>query len=103
MENSACIRLARSLFGIIISQRRTQSLPRYDCDETLQSRRLFAKLNTPTLIIDTDNEALFDRRVNGLALYQSLKGRVTKSYKSMKVPAMTYVIGKLSKLSKNVS
>ena len=38
-------------------------------------------LSAPTLIIDAEDEELFDRRVNGLALYQSLKGRVTTDYK----------------------
>jgi dipeptidyl aminopeptidase/acylaminoacyl peptidase len=40
-------------------------------------------LSAPTLIIDAEDEELFDRRVNGLALYQSLKGRVTTDYKAI--------------------
>ena len=40
-------------------------------------------LSAPTLIIDAEDEEFFDRRVNGLALYQSLKGRVTTDYKAI--------------------
>jgi len=40
-------------------------------------------LSAPTLIIDAEDEELFDRRANGLALYQSLKGRVTTDYKAI--------------------
>ena len=40
-------------------------------------------LSAPTLIIDAKDEEMFDRRVNGLALYQSLKGRVTTDYKAI--------------------
>ena len=40
-------------------------------------------LSVPTLIIDAKDEELFDRRVNGLALHQSLKGRVTTDYKAI--------------------
>ena len=40
-------------------------------------------LSAPTLIIDAEDEELFDRRVNGLALHQSLKGRVTTDYKAI--------------------
>ena len=40
-------------------------------------------LSVPTLIIDAEDEELFDRRVNGLALHQSLKGRVTTDYKAI--------------------
>jgi len=39
------------------------------------------KVSSPTLIIDAENEELFDRRVNGLALHQSLKGRIATNYK----------------------
>ena len=39
------------------------------------------KVSSPTLIIDAENEELFDRRVNGLALHQSLKGRIETNYK----------------------
>ena len=38
------------------------------------------KVFSPTLIIDAEDEELFDRRVNGVALHQSLKGRVTTAY-----------------------
>lgn len=38
------------------------------------------KVSSPTLIIDAENEELFDRRVNGLALHQSLKGRIATNY-----------------------
>ena len=39
------------------------------------------KVSSPTLIIDAENEELFDRRVNGLALHQSLKERIATNYK----------------------
>jgi len=38
------------------------------------------KVSSPTLIIDAEDKELFDRRVNGLAFHQSLKGRVTTAY-----------------------
>jgi dienelactone hydrolase len=38
------------------------------------------KLAIPTLIIDAEDEELFDRKRNGLALYESLKGRVETRY-----------------------
>jgi len=41
------------------------------------------KVSSPTLIIDAEDEELFDRRVNGVALHQSLKGRVTTAYKAI--------------------
>ncbi|WP_205743049.1 alpha/beta hydrolase [Halioglobus maricola] len=37
-------------------------------------------LNVPTLIIDAEDEELFDRRVNGMALHESLEGRVENQY-----------------------
>lgn len=38
------------------------------------------KLTIPTLIIDAGDEELFDRKVNGLALHESLKGRAATHY-----------------------
>ena len=38
------------------------------------------KLAVPTLVIDAEDEELFDRKINGLALYESLQGRVETRY-----------------------
>lgn len=38
------------------------------------------KLMVPTFIIEAEDEELFDRKLNGLALHDSLKGRVATSY-----------------------
>ena len=38
------------------------------------------KLTMPTLIIDAANEELFNRKLNGQALHDTLKGRVTTNY-----------------------
>ncbi|MDP4917508.1 MAG: alpha/beta fold hydrolase [Haliea sp.] len=37
-------------------------------------------VNVPTLIIDAEDEELFDRKVNGDALYRALQGRVPTEY-----------------------
>lgn len=37
-------------------------------------------LNIPTLIIDSEEEALFDRRENGLLVYEAIKARVESCY-----------------------
>ncbi len=37
-------------------------------------------LNVPTLIIDAENEELFDRHANGEALYEKIKDRVPATY-----------------------
>lgn len=42
----------------------------------------------PTLIIDAENEELFDRRVNGMALHQSLGDRVPNRY--LTIPGTHY-------------
>jgi len=41
------------------------------------------KVFSPTLVIDAEDEEFFDRRVNGVALHQSLKRRVTTAYKAI--------------------
>ena len=38
------------------------------------------QLNVPTLIIDAENESLFDRTQNGVLLHDSIKGRVEAKY-----------------------
>ena len=38
------------------------------------------RLKVPTLIIDAEDEQLFDRRLNGVALHERLKGRVATRY-----------------------
>ena len=48
------------------------------------------KLTIPTLIIDAENEELFDRSLNGLALYKSLKDRVPSRY--LTFPGKHYAI-----------
>ena len=37
-------------------------------------------LQVPTLIIDAEDEALFDRTKNGLLLHETIKGRVDSRY-----------------------
>jgi dipeptidyl aminopeptidase/acylaminoacyl peptidase len=41
---------------------------------------LWDKLTIPTLIIEAESEELFDRKLNGEALYASLKDRVPTRY-----------------------
>jgi dienelactone hydrolase len=48
------------------------------------------KLNMPTLVIDAENEELFDRIINGEALYQSVKDRVASKY--LTLPGQHYAI-----------
>jgi dienelactone hydrolase len=48
------------------------------------------KLDMPTLVIDAENEELFDRTVNGQALHKSLKGRVATRY--LTLPGKHYAI-----------
>lgn len=48
------------------------------------------KLNVPTLIIDAQDEELFDRNKNGAALYESIKDRVEAEY--LVVPGKHYAI-----------
>jgi dienelactone hydrolase len=48
------------------------------------------KLTIPTLVIDAENEELFDRKTNGLALHESLKGRVDTEY--LTLPGKHYAI-----------
>jgi len=38
------------------------------------------QLNVPTLIIDAENETLFDRSQNGVLLHKSIKGRLETKY-----------------------
>jgi dienelactone hydrolase len=48
------------------------------------------KLDMATLVIDAENEELFDRSINGKALYESLKGRVDTRY--LTLPGKHYAI-----------
>ena len=48
------------------------------------------KLSIPTLIIDAQDEQLFDRKLNGLALHESLQGRVATRY--LAIPGEHYDI-----------
>lgn len=48
------------------------------------------RLTIPTLIIDAENEELFDRKLNGEALHDSLKGRVATRY--LALPGTHYEI-----------
>ena len=41
------------------------------------------KVFSPTLIIDAEDEGLFDQRVSGVAFHQSLKGRITTACKAI--------------------
>ena len=42
------------------------------------------KVSSPTLIIDANDEELFDRRVNDVDFHQSLNGRVITAQKAIK-------------------
>ena len=48
------------------------------------------KLTIPTLIIDAEDEELFDRSQNGLALYEALKDRVPSRY--LTLPGKHYAV-----------
>lgn len=48
----------------------------------------WAKLMIPTLVIDASQEELFDPKINGHALYESLQGRVVSRY--LLVPGKHY-------------
>jgi dienelactone hydrolase len=48
------------------------------------------KLDMATLVIDAENEELFDRTINGQALHESLKGRVDTRY--LTLPGKHYAI-----------
>jgi dienelactone hydrolase len=50
----------------------------------------WGKLTAATLVIDAENEELFDRSKNGQALYESLKGRVDTEY--LTLPGKHYAI-----------
>ncbi|MFT4519435.1 MAG: dienelactone hydrolase [Halioglobus sp.] len=50
----------------------------------------WAALAVPTLVIDAEDEEMFDRKINGLALHDSLQGRVATRY--LVLPGNHYAI-----------
>lgn len=60
------------------------AMKRYD------PKALWGKLTVPTLIIEAENEELFDRKLNGEALHASLKDRVPTRY--LVLPGTHYAV-----------